>query len=59
MGSGIEIHILLCVCLCVCVCDEREGGGWEVIRKGGKYDQIAFDVWLTVHRNSVWIKKTN
>ena len=20
---------------------------------------IAFDVWLTVHRNSVWIRKTN
>jgi len=24
------------------VCDEREGGGWEVFRKGEKYDQIAF-----------------
>ena len=53
--------VCVCVCVCACarVCDEREGGGWEVIRKGGKYDQIAFDVRLTVHRNSVWVRKTN
>ena len=24
-----------------------------------KHSQIKSDVWLTVHRNSVWIKKTN
>ena len=22
-------------------------------------NNIKFDVWLTVHRNSVWIRKTN
>jgi hypothetical protein len=30
------------VCVLVCVCDEGEGRGWEVIRRGEKYDQIAF-----------------
>ena len=26
----------------MCVSDEREGIGWEVIRRGEKYDQITF-----------------
>ena len=44
---------------------QDENGIWR-IRKNhelneliGNADIVRFDVWLTVHRNSVWIRKTN
>ena len=30
-----------------------------IVRCAEKNYYISFDVWLTVHRNSVWIRKTN
>jgi hypothetical protein len=31
---------------------------WETIKEKNLYN-FKFDVWLTVHRNSAWIRKTN
>jgi hypothetical protein len=62
------VFVCVFVCMRVCVCAKtmfilKSIQELNYISKGPELlpsaDTSELDVWLTVHRNSVWIRKTN